>query len=1079
MRTNSLLLVKRKKPVAGSDAVVPAVVHANHLTFLPDPATPRFFLWGAAPADPVSPVPAVLSLLTRGIPARATIIDESLAAREHEGTAVPLLDALPLLAAVTSEEAERAPASVVAWSYAAKLVLELAGRERVVPQLQGRQDGRTEARWSTALSLPEDADRVKTLGQAFPPAAHAVPVEAGAPAVRGRGRARPATRVAVWAPEALLRAFLDMSADTILRAAAMPGATRHGGGPRQKREAAPPPWEKRFVAALTSKDAAFETAGFRDRGLLGELTNWGRPALGTEPGAARACLRLDLPVNKTGAASPRVRGAASSFRLRYFLQAPDDPSLLLPAGEIWNTREESLRHLGRVFEGPQEHLLRSLAVAARVFPPVERSLREVRPAEVALDAGEAWAFLTEAAPALGEAGFGIILPAEFTRSGQRRLRLRMRISGGATAAGVAGAARGLGLEGLLAFRWEATLGSEALSSADLAALARLKAPLVRWRGQWVAADPAALKEARRFLLQGEGRVPVAEALSAALAGSGQSTSDAIPVDVVADGDFAGVLDRLRAGAAATAVPAPRGLHGTLRPYQERGVGWLWSLASLGLGACLADDMGLGKTIQVLAFLLARRQAALGDTRPSLVVCPTSVVGNWERELARFAPSLPVVRHYGTERARSPEAFADSQAGAVVLTSYGLLRRDAQALSAVDWAVAVLDEAQNIKNAASHSARAARALHASHRFALTGTPVENRLAELWSILEFAMPGILGPLATFHRQFAVPIERYRDEEAAERLRRIVHPFILRRLKSDPAVIRDLPPKNEMNIVCSLTREQATLYQAAVDEAMRTIRESEGIERRGRVLALITALKQICNHPAQYLGESTPLGGRSGKLARLGEMLEEVLAAGDRALVFTQFREMGDRLVAYLGDTLATEVLFLHGGVPRAARDRMVHRFQEDERGPRVFVLSLRAGGTGLNLTGASRVFHFDRWWNPAVEDQATDRAYRIGQKRAVQVYKLLTAGTVEEKVDRMLEDKRDLASRIVGAGEQWITELDDAALRELFTLSADAVVAADDGNEKSARAPRRAHSLSLGREPEPRRRGRPRLMARTPS
>ncbi len=1062
-------------------------VHANHLTFLPDPAAPRFFLWGASPPEPVGPVPVVLSLLARGTLARATIVDESLTAQEHEGTAIALLDALPVLAAVTSEDADRAPASVAAWSYAAKLALELVGRERVVPQVQGRQDGRTEARWSTALSLPEDADRVKTLGQAFPPAAHAVPVEADAPTTRGRGRARSATRVAVWAPDALLRAFLDMAADTILRAAAMPGGARHGGGSGQKREAAPAHWEKRFVAALTSRDAAFETAGFRDRGLPSELANWGRQALGAEPGAARACLRLDLPEDQTDAVGPPVRGAAGPFRLRYFLQAPDDPSLLVPAGEIWTTRGRSVRHLGRVFEEPQEHLLRALAAAARVFPPVERSLREARPAEAALDAREAWTFLAEAAPALGEAGFGIILPAEFTRSGRRRLRLRMRISGGAAAAGVAGAARGLGLEGLLAFRWEVALGGEVLSPADLAALARLKAPLVRWRGQWVAVDPAELKEAQRLRLQGEGRVPVADALSAALAGSAQSTSTALPVEVVAEGDFAGVLDRLRAGAAGIAVPASRGLHGTLRPYQERGVAWLWSLASLGLGACLADDMGLGKTIQMLAFLLARRQAAPNDTRPSLVVCPTSVVGNWERELARFAPALPVVRHYGTERARSPEALADSQAGAVVLTTYGLLRRDAQVLSAVDWAVAVLDEAQNIKNAASYTARAARALRVSHRFALTGTPVENRLAELWSILEFATPRILGPLETFRRQYAVPIERYRDEEAAERLRRIVHPFILRRLKSDPAVIKDLPPKNEMKIVCSLTREQATLYQAAVNEAMRTIKESEGIQRRGRVLALITALKQICNHPAQYLGEPAPLRGRSGKLARLGEMLDEVLAAGDRALVFTQFREMGDRLVAYLSDMLATEVLFLHGGVPRAARDRMVHRFQEDERGPRVFVLSLRAGGTGLNLTGASRVFHFDRWWNPAVEDQATDRAYRIGQKRAVQVYKLLTAGTVEEKVDRMLEDKRDLASRIVGAGEQWITELDDAALRELFALSADAVVAADDGNGESARAPRRAHPLGLRREPEPRRLGlrrapkprRPRLLARVPS
>jgi len=386
---------------------------------------------------------------------------------------------------------------------------------------------------------------------------------------------------------------------------------------------------------------------------------------------------------------------------------------------------------------------------------------------------------------------------------------------------------------------------------------------------------------------------------------------------------------------------------------------------------------------------------------------------------------------------------------VVVTSYGLLRRDQALLGEIDWAVAVLDEAQNIKNAASRQAQAARALRASHRFTLTGTPVENRLAELWSILEFCAPGLLGPLERFRRQFAIPIERYRDDRAAEGLRRLVRPFLLRRLKSDPGIVADLPPKQEMAVVCTLTREQATLYQAVVDETMAKIEAAEGIQRRGLVLALLTALKQICNHPAHYLREPGPLPGRSGKLDRLSEMLEETVAAGDCALVFTQFREMGARLVPHLERALEREILFLHGGVPRAARDAMVRRFQEDRTAPPIFVLSLKAGGTGLNLTRATRVFHFDRWWNPAVEDQATDRAHRIGQRSLVQVYRLLTAGTVEEKIDALLADKRALADRIVGAGEAWITELSDAELKRLLTLSGDAVVE-DDEDEAGRRA-----------------------------
>jgi SNF2 family DNA or RNA helicase len=477
------------------------------------------------------------------------------------------------------------------------------------------------------------------------------------------------------------------------------------------------------------------------------------------------------------------------------------------------------------------------------------------------------------------------------------------------------------------------------------------------------------------------------------------------------------------------------------------------MGSLGLGACLADDMGLGKTVQLLAFVLRRREAAPDDRRPVLIVAPTSVVGNWEREVARFAPSLNVVRHYGAERARGGAALAKD---GLVVTTYGLLRRDAELLARVDWSTVVLDEAQNIKNAASATARAARTLRATNRFALTGTPVENRLAELWSILEFANPGLLGPLDEFRRTYAIPIERYGDDAAAEQLRRVAGPFLLRRLKTDPAIIEDLPAKHEMKVACTLTREQATLYQAVVDEEMRRIEAADGISRRGRVLALLSYLKQICNHPAQYLQEAGPLPKRSGKLARLTEMLEEAIAAGDKALVFTQFREMGDRLVTHLAASLGVEVAFLHGGTSKPARDQLVRCFQDDPRGPRVFVLSVKAGGTGLNLTAASHVFHYDRWWNPAVEDQATDRAHRIGQTRVVQVHKLVCGGTVEDKVDRMLDHKRRLAAKVFASGERWITELADAELRELFALSEAAVVDGDDDDAPVAARRRRTRA-----------------------
>jgi SNF2 family DNA or RNA helicase len=618
----------------------------------------------------------------------------------------------------------------------------------------------------------------------------------------------------------------------------------------------------------------------------------------------------------------------------------------------------------------------------------------------------------------------------------------MRVGSRSKLAGVVSGAAGVGLDQLLTVDWQAVVGEEVLTPAELAALARQKAPLVRHRGAWVAIDPGELSEIQRRMASGPSRVSLREALRGALAG--ETRHNELSVAVVPTGAFAELLELLKEPGARDTT-APIALRGTLRPYQERGLAWLSTLCSLGLGACLADDMGLGKTIQVLAFLLRQAAAASDDVRPSLLVAPTSVLGNWEREIERFAPSLRVARHYGAERAQSLTDFPRA-AGSLVVTSYGILRRDAELLGQVEWATVVLDEAQNIKNAASSGARATRALRAVHRIALSGTPVENRLAELWSILEFANPGLLGPLESFRREFAVPIERYGNQEAAQRLRRSVAPFVLRRVKSDPAVLSDLPAKNEMKVVCTLTREQATLYRAVVDEELRRIEDSEGMERRGRVLALLTALKQICNHPAQYLAEAGPLARRSGKLSRIGEMLEEALAAGDKALVFTQFREMGQRLVKHVEQELGCEVAYLHGGIAKEARDTMVQRFQEDASGPRVFVLSLKAGGTGLNLTAANHVFHYDRWWNPAVEDQATDRAYRIGQTRAVQVHKLLCAGTVEEKVDQMLEKKRELAAKVVGAGEHWITELGNSELRDLFSLSENALLGSDEADEE---------------------------------
>jgi superfamily II DNA or RNA helicase len=959
------------------------------------------------------------------------------------GVKLPLFDTMAKLAVVPAADIESLPGSVATWVLASKLAMDLVARERVVPTIS-RRGGRIEARWAAALAASEDAAKVVAIAKSMPPAAHAVPVAGDRSG-------------AVWAPDALLRSYLDGIIDALVRAARggpwlngsrglgpasidgarAPGRASTSGSRAKTARAAPDAWADRWRSALGGSQRSFETDGFAERSVVDELARWSEPALGARD-RLRACFRLELPVDD-----------GQPFVLRFLLQSPDDPSLLVPASDVWKTKGRSLEKLGRAFRDPQESLLEALGRASRLFPPLAGSLEEARPEAVELDPATAWTFLGDGAALLAEAGFGVIVPGELTAAGQRRLRLRMRVGGSSKkVAGVVTGTAGLALDELLRVDWEAVIGDEPLTARELTVLARQKAPLVQFRGAWVAIDPRELADIQKRLGGGASKLTMREAIQAVLAG--EARQGGMSIAVTASGVVAELVERLRNGGAQE-LGAPRSLLATLRPYQERGLNWLVTMGALGLGACLADDMGLGKTMQLLAFLLRRKAEARRDARPALLIAPTSVVGNWEREVERFAPSLHMVRHYGASRARSASDIP-TKPGTLVVTTYGLLRRDVDLLSSIDWSVAALDEAQNIKNASSSTARAARALRASHRFALTGTPVENRLAELWSILEFANPGLLGPLEAFRRDFALPIERYGNDDAAARLRRIVGPFILRRLKSDPTIIQDLPPKNEMKVVCTLTREQATLYKAVVDEELRRIESSDGIERRGRVLALLMFTKQICNHPAQYLGESGPLPKRSGKLARTTEMLEEAVAAGDKALVFTQFREMGDKLVEHFGANLGCEVVFLHGGTPKKARDEMVRRFQEEPHGPRIFVLSVKAGGTGLNLTAASHVFHFDRWWNPAVEDQATDRAYRIGQKRAVQVHKLVCAGTVEEKIDRLLDQKRDLASKVVGAGEQWITELDGRELRDLFSLSEGAVADGDDDDASSSAAVR---------------------------
>jgi hypothetical protein len=830
-----------------------------------------------------------------------------------------------------------------------------------------------------------------------------------------------------------LNSFVDMVANRALAGGSwiLPPARR---GRRPERV----PVAEHWLAALTGDTNAMavdEADDLDAEEFALELERWrsGGKDTGVPAGLVRTCLRLTAPAGVTTVshpqAAPQDQDGGQSWSVELLLQSVEDPSLVAAAGEVWR-HDGNARLFAEAGIDPQAELLAGLGRAAGVFPPLAKALQHAMPVAVPLDGAGALDFLRTKAAELSRAGLGVQLPAWW--SGRQRLGLRLAVSTPAQP-GIVDKPAAFGMDQLVEYAWQVSLGDDVLTEQELAELANAKEPLVRVRGQWVEVDQVRLAQGLKQLGKARRKPMTArDVFRASL--FGDDLDAGLPLLGVQATGWLGDLLAGSGDGVFRPVPTPDGFGALLRPYQERGLGWLAFMDNLGVGAVLADDMGLGKTIQVLALLELERQQ--GGAGPTLLVCPMSLVANWQREAARFTPKLAVHVHHGAERLTGKQ-LQQVAGDDLVLTTYALALRDQYELAEVGWRRIVVDEAQAIKNGAAKQSRAIRALPAARRIALTGTPVENRLADLHSIMEFASPGLLGGAEAFKRHFAVPIERDGDTAAAERLRKVTGAFMLRRLKTDPQIITDLPEKVEITVVCNLTREQASLYQAVLDDMMRQVEQATGIDRRGLILATLTKLKQVCNHPAQLLKDGSRIAGRSGKVARVGEICEEVLAAGEKVLLFTQFAEFGTMLSEHLSATFSQPVPFLHGAVAKKARDAMVTSFQQ-EAGPGLFVLSLKAGGVGLNLTAANHVIHVDRWWNPAVEDQATDRAFRIGQRRNVQVRKLLCAGTLEERIDAVLAQKKALAEATVGTGEAWLTELSTQALRDLVALNRDAVV-----------------------------------------
>ncbi len=1016
-----------------------------------------------------------------------------LSLHETTGKIMPLLPTIkilfPLKITDTIDRSRRVISysdSIKTWAYLTKFTIELLSRGNFVPYLEQITDQDYKGQWKIILKTQQDHNRINKLIRNSVWASYPLPIDF----IPSKLTKDLYYTSGLWHPSYLFAQYMDMITDLLIHATIdtkflEKTANRYNYDFASREEFEntcadddSTPWDLRFLTACVGNNNIFRINRFCDTPIPGILRNWVQNSQGFSFSLGISFLfRLEYPKTPN-----------ADWVLGYYLQPLHDPTNFIPLDDLWDgiiTHNLEYANVCDEENKLQEEVLRALGTASKYFPPISRSLESKNPQQVKLKANEIMGFIRTSMYLLIQAGFEVVLPEQFRLQGQQRLSARMVIKKKPQPQKSDRSHLGTGkpdslftIDSLMEYHWEAKLEGKTLTEQEFLELANNKEPLIFWRDQWILVDPQDMEALRPIFEDKQnikGEISYLEALKLGIVGEVQVGSQGSQYIVEMEGDFQQVVEQLSAIDTFTHLQVPESFHGHLRPYQETALTWLGNMAEFNFGICLADDMGLGKTIEVIAFLEYRKEKYPQMENSILIICPTSVLFNWRREIQKFAPGFEIYTHHGPERRKEAKYLHEfMHPHRIILTTYGTIRNDIDFFETIPFTGVILDESQNIKNYKTQQTLAILRLKSQYRIALSGTPIENRLLELWTLFQFLNPGLLGKRAEFQKKFVHPIERFHDEQISSNLQRFISPFILRRLKSDKSIIQDLPEKNEIKVYLQLASDQAKLYAQVVNATMEELenKEIEQSKRRGLILRLLTQTKQICNHPFQYLhlssdyfelnpeieektGTDAPdvlemesttnshlqtisleeFFQESVKMLRLVEMIDEILEDGEKILIFTQFKQMGTLLQKALELKYRFPVLFFHGGIPQNKRGDMVDSFQSsDLQSPPIMILSLRAGGTGLNLTQASTVFHFDRWWNPAVEDQATDRAYRIGQENRVNVYKFVATGTIEEKIDQMLEEKRDLADRILtSSGETWITNLSNQELRDLFSLN----------------------------------------------